>query len=269
MPDQRSLRFAEWTRDEARSAPPDLLFVLPVGATEQHGHHLPLGTDTFHLEHVVNAAARQASEHIAITVTPTLPYGCSDHHLPYGGTMSLSSETMLRVGKELIRSLVGSGARYLFVVNGHGGNRDVLRLLARDAALEAEASIAVAEWWEPAAAELAGARSELRARVPGHAGAFETSIALAVNPDLVREPPADRPSLPEIATAAGEARNSYSSEAHGRWLTFDGYTDYPGEGTARHGCEYVETAITALAAAFTDFVTARQALTVATEKEAK
>jgi creatinine amidohydrolase len=253
----RSLLFAEWTREDARAASADVLFVLPIGATEQHGPHLPIGTDTFHLDRLVEAAARQAAQRIPITVTPTLPFGCSDHHLPFGGTMSLSSETMLRVGAELIRSLAASGARNLFVVNGHGGNQDVLRLLARDVAIELELSIAVASWWDLATEKLAGARSDLGARVPGHAGAFETSVALNLNPDLVRELPADRSTLKTFALAASESRHNYRSEVHGSWLAVDGYTDYPHRASQCHGRLYVDAAVDALAAAFVEFAYAR------------
>src|SRR3954453_21518167 len=93
--------FAEMTREDLRRAAADSLVVLPLGATEQHGPHLPTGTDLFAVEAVVHAAARTASERIPMVVTPPLPFGSSDHHFVFGGTLSLGTETYFRVLRDL------------------------------------------------------------------------------------------------------------------------------------------------------------------------
>jgi creatinine amidohydrolase len=87
--------FAEMTRQELRAiaAKP----VLPLGATEQHGPHLPAGTDFFTVDRLAQAAAQHAASEIAITVAPALPFGSSDHHLIFGATLSLRTETYYRV----------------------------------------------------------------------------------------------------------------------------------------------------------------------------
>ncbi len=91
------LLFHEFTRTELRALAPNALVVLPTGAIEQHGPHLPVGTDFFAVEHVARTAAAEAAAQIPVLVTPTMPFGSSHHHLPFGGTMSLSTETYFRV----------------------------------------------------------------------------------------------------------------------------------------------------------------------------
>jgi creatinine amidohydrolase len=87
------LLFAEMTREELRAVAPDTTVVLPLGATEQHGPHLPSGTDFFTVENLARAATERASAEIAIVVAPALPFGSSDHHLIFGATLSLKTET--------------------------------------------------------------------------------------------------------------------------------------------------------------------------------
>src|SRR5438034_8081666 len=91
------LLFEELTREELCAAAPDTLAILPVGATEQHGPHLPVGTDRFTVEHIARAAAAEAAGRIPVLVAPTLPFGSSHHHLPFGGTLSLGTETYYHV----------------------------------------------------------------------------------------------------------------------------------------------------------------------------
>src|SRR5438034_9863512 len=122
----------EFTRTELAALAPDALLVLPTGAIEQHGPHLPIGTDFFAVEHVTRTAAAEAAAQIPVLVTPTMPFGSSHHHLPFGGTMSLSTETYYRVIYELAESLIVSGFRRMFIVNGHGGNNELIQLVARD-----------------------------------------------------------------------------------------------------------------------------------------
>ena len=76
----------EFTRTELAALAPNALLVLPTGAIEQHGPHLPVGTDFFAVEYVARTAAAEAAAQIPVLVTPTMPFGSSHHHLPFGGT---------------------------------------------------------------------------------------------------------------------------------------------------------------------------------------
>ena len=91
------LLFAELTRDESGKIAGEGLLVLPVGATEQHGPHLPVGTDSMGAEFVARSAAATVADRFPVAVAPTLWYGSSPHHIPFGGTMSLTAATFLSV----------------------------------------------------------------------------------------------------------------------------------------------------------------------------
>ncbi|MGH3587728.1 MAG: creatininase family protein, partial [Pseudonocardia sp.] len=94
----------ELTREQLGAVLPDALVVLPVGATEQHGPHLATGTDALVVDAVARAAVAAAGTDRDLVLAPTLPFGASDHHLPFGGTLSLRVETMTEVVLDLARS---------------------------------------------------------------------------------------------------------------------------------------------------------------------
>ena len=143
------------TREEAARRAPDALVVLPVGATEQHGPHLPLGTDFLIVEHVTRAAAQEARASIDVLVAPTFQTGSSHHHLPFGGTISLSTERYYGALRDMTESLIQSGFRRIFIVNGHGGNHELIELVVRDLALSHACNLAAASYWDLAREPLA------------------------------------------------------------------------------------------------------------------
>ncbi len=243
------LLLEELTRDEARRVAPDTLLVLPVGATEQHGPHLPVGVDAFAVTHVARTAATEAAKQIPVLVAPTLPFGSSHHHLPFGGTMSLSTETYYRVLHDLLESLIVGGFRRIFVINGHGGNNELIQLAARDLVLAHPANIAAASYWTVGAGALAAAQATVTTELPGHSGEFETSVMLALRPDLVREPRPDRPDAPPAVLAPAR----YRAEFHGAWQHIAGYTDRPALARAEHGERYLAAVADEVARAFVEF----------------
>jgi creatinine amidohydrolase len=247
------LLLAEWTRTDAAERAATTLLVLPTGATEQHGPHLPTGTDLLCVEHIAQRAAARAAERIAVVVAPALPFGSSHHHLPFGATLSLGTETYYRVLIDLLESAVSGGFSRVFVLNGHGGNHELVQLAARDLALKQRASVAAASWWTLARDALMAAGAAERGRVPGHAGALETALMLALRPELVHEPPPHRASGPGLDPRP--FADGYRVEESGFWQSLDGYTDSPDRATVAHGRTYVEAAINASADAFVEFFT--------------
>ena len=150
-----------------------LLLIVPLGATEQHGPHLPLGTDTV-IALALSAALADRLGPALAALAPALPYGASGEHQGFDGTLSIGTEALTAVLVELARSATPPGggpfAAVLFV-SGHGGNADALRRGV--AALRAEGR-SVSGWFP----RLQGADA--------HAGRTETSLMLHLRPELVR-----------------------------------------------------------------------------------
>ena len=166
---------ATWTELQDRGAAATLL-VVPLGATEQHGPHLPLATDTL----VASALARQlADARDDVLVAPAVPYGSSGEHADFAGTLSIGQAAIEHLVVELVRSADAFAG--VVLVSGHGGNAEPLDAAA--ATLDAEGR-SVLVWWP---------------HVPGgdaHAGRTETSLLLCLVPPLVRpgaEPGDTRP----------------------------------------------------------------------------
>jgi creatinine amidohydrolase len=223
---------SELTRGEARDGASSSLLLLPLGATEQHGPHLPVGTDSILVEEVARRAAARLAGEVPVVVAPALHFGSSAHHLPFGGTLSLETETYYRVLMDLGRSAVASGFRRLFLLNGHGGNHELAQLAARDLALSHPIDAGAGSWWTMAHDELIASGAWDAHPVPGHAGAFETSAVLALRPELVREP---RPARPAESPAPAPFRAPYRAEFHGSWQAIDGHSDSPADATATAG----------------------------------
>jgi creatinine amidohydrolase len=248
------LLFAEMTREELRAIAADTLVVLPLGATEQHGPHLPAGTDFLTIDHVAREAAAQASAHTSVIVTPPLPFGSSDHHLIFGATLSLGTETYYRVLTDLIRSLATDGFRRIFLLNGHGGNHELAQLAARDIALERPVRVAAGSYWTIAWDALIESQAHLGCRLPGHAGIFETSMMLALRPELVASERPHRDYKRDTDTRS--FYSPYRDERHGSWKEINGYSDSPDGGAEERGLRYQAVVIAAVAKAFVEFAEA-------------
>ena len=173
-----SIRFDALTRDELAAAAPTTTLVIPVGSTEQHGHHLPTSVDAAIVEALTLRAAELAAEQVPVLVAPTLPYGCSHHHLPFGGTMSLTTTTYVEVVCDLVSGLADQGFRSVVLMNGHGGNDAALRVAVDRLTNEIRCGAHVAATSYFQVASTGGS--------PGHAGNFETSLMLALAPELVQ-----------------------------------------------------------------------------------
>jgi len=159
------------------------LLVLPIASVEQHGGHLPVFTDSLLNEGLVEGAVAQLPPDAGVWVLPPLYYGKSTEHCGFSGTLSLSTETLLRVLGDLIAGIAGDGWRRLLIINSHGGNPEVLTLAARDARADFGIRVYVVNTGELYAHESLPER-ELAYGI--HGGALETSIMLALKPEWVR-----------------------------------------------------------------------------------
>ena len=101
--------------------------ILPLGSVEQHGNHLPIGTDTMLAEAVSRAAAEASG---GTVVMPPPWYGFSAHHMRFPGSITLRAETLLALVEDVVASLVRHDFRRILIVNGHGGNNGLIDVLA-------------------------------------------------------------------------------------------------------------------------------------------
>ncbi|MEU6411230.1 creatininase family protein [Microbispora sp. NPDC046933] len=182
----RSHVLSELTSAELASLSPEATLVIPVGATEQHGSRLPVGTDAVVSECVAGMAAARTRS--AVLVAPVLAYGSSHHHLPFAGTLSLRGRTLLVVLGDLLDSAARTGFRRIVVFNGHGGNDDLVRQAARDAVLDHDVTVAAASYWSLGGDRLATMAGEAGiSHVPGHAGAFEAALLLGLGVPIAED----------------------------------------------------------------------------------
>lgn len=154
--------------------------LLPVGAIEQHGPHLPLDTDTFDAVHLANEVARGCSDPKPL-VLPAIAYGVSYHHDEFPGTLSISPETLSRMVYEIGMSAARHGVIKLIIINGHGGNGPTLQYAAQMINRDAHIFTCVdsGETSDADIADLTDTRNDV------HAGEIETSTSLATRPELV------------------------------------------------------------------------------------
>lgn len=157
--------------------------ILPVGAIEQHGPHLPVGVDTAINEAIVRRTLELLPAHLAVIVLPTLPVGKSNEHLAYPGTLSLSAETLLRLWMEIGEAVARAGIRKLLLLNSHGGQQQILDVVARDLRIRCHMLVIAVHVYQLGYPEGLFPLDEIRHGI--HAGAVETSMMLHLAPDLV------------------------------------------------------------------------------------
>lgn len=240
------------TREQVKQLAPDSILLMVTAATEQHGPHLPLGTDTY----IGEAVARSTMEHLEsdtqLVLAPVLPFGSSHHHLPFGA-LSIETGNYLAALNDLLETAITTGFRRIFVINSHGGNADCLRLAGRDRALATSAVIGTANYWDLSRTAIQEASSGQPPQIPGHAGHIETSIMLALQPESVdlQSLPADR----SITTLEAQQTDSKGAliHAHGEWTRIDGYTDVPNRPTAEFGHTLLTVIGRRVAAAVSEF----------------
>jgi creatinine amidohydrolase len=159
--------------------------VLPVAAIEQHGPHLPLATDRIINELFCAELDRELGNRVLIL--PTMAVGCSQHHMDFPGTLTLSHDTFARQAEETLEAVAYHGFKNLVLLNSHGGNQGIGQVMCeRFGATHPECRVVAVTWWRAAAAVLA----ELSETGPGgigHACEFETSLVLLAAPELVDE----------------------------------------------------------------------------------
>jgi creatinine amidohydrolase len=218
--------------------------VLPVGATEPHGKHLPYGQDSFHATEVAQRSCRIANEAGARTIClPSIRYGVDTNQLAFPFAMNVHQSTLNAVVGDLADSLLCHGIRKLVIVNGHGGNE--FKSFLREVFGEREMFISLIDWWTVGSDALA----DLFVHGDDHAGEMETSIALHMHPDLVRPDAAGDGSTRETDfRAINEGWVRVTRPWH--LLTKDSAAGNPEHATPEKGQQYAELCIGRIAEYF-------------------
>ena len=204
--------------------------VVPIASMEQHGHHLPLLTDSF----LATAVAERIHERLPdrILLTPTLWLGASDHHLDFPGTISVSNSLYVEMIKSITRSLVRAGFRRIFFLNGHGGNVAPGETAITEAANDCDqcdaALIALGSYWAIAAPAMKAEAHGMTQKQLSHACEYETSMMLALHGKLVKM---------DLARGHGRATSPPGVRLAGRFhrMTGTGALDTPELATAEKG----------------------------------
>jgi creatinine amidohydrolase len=177
----------EWVRHKAAElkalGSKDAIVVLPIGSVEQHGPHLPTWVDTRLAGEVSLRAARIVAEREPILVLPTIWTGIAEHHMNFGGTITLDYPTMFALLRCVVRSVTRHGFRRVFILNGHGGNIQALSVAVDELTHELKIPIATGNYWqigEQAVHNILEVQKNVM-----HACEGETSMMMALVPECV------------------------------------------------------------------------------------
>jgi creatinine amidohydrolase len=181
-----------------------LIAILPVGAIEQHGPHLPVSVDQAILDGIIRATLPLMPGDLSALYLPTLPIGKSDEHSDYPGTLTLSAATLMAMWVDIGDSVARAGVRKLILLNSHGGQMAPMDIVVREMRRRHGMIAVAASWFAMGLPE--GLFSSQEGRVGIHAGDMETSVMLALDPDLVRMDHA-RDFQPLAAQLAAENRH--------------------------------------------------------------
>jgi creatinine amidohydrolase len=181
IPNARNFAYLNWKQVDALPRDKTLL-VLPTAAIEQHGHHLPLATDTLINNLLLGRALEKLPADLPVYALPPVHYGKSNEHIGFPGTLSVSATTFLAVMRELGASVAHAGFRKLALYNTHGGNTALIDVLARD--LRAEFGLRTFALHGSGGISFSGLTAQEKA-YGFHAGEVETALLLAATPELV------------------------------------------------------------------------------------
>lgn len=235
-PRRPPVRLAElrWPEIAALVEAGESLCVLPVGATEQHGPHLPIGTDTM----IATALCEAASARTGVPLLPTLWVSSSHAHTTaWPGTVSLPPRDAIGVVVEIGGWVAASGFTKFLIVNAHAGNAGVLKVATEELRHDARIRPGLLHWFE-----LEGVRERVTADAADwHANAAETALMLHLHPQLV-----ERAAIRDDADRTGDLVLSYTVRETSR----EGHTGAPSRATAANGAEVFQAAVDGLVERF-------------------
>lgn len=226
--------------------------ILPMAATEQHGPHLPLATDRLIGEHFCRELNERMPE--SILILPSISIGCSDHHMDFVGSLSLSHATFQSQAQDVLDSVMAHGFDRLVLLNSHGGNQGVGQVVMESVGFEnPDIRVVFTSWWRTVDWTAAGLEPE--PGDAGHAGEFETSLMLVIAPELVdTESIQPKANIPTFDWAEGDLIRSGKAGLYRRMtgLTSNGAFGDPGKASAEKGQMITALVVDALVRILTD-----------------
>jgi creatinine amidohydrolase len=181
------MRRLDWaqhrTTEFAAMDPMTTIAILPTAAIEQHGPHLPTGTDTMIAEGMLAELRRTCPEDLNILILPVQAVGKSNEHVHAPGTLTLTAENALRVWTDIGLSVARAGLRKLVIVNSHGGNVDLISIVGRELRVRAGMLVVKCQWSSFGQPE--GMYSDRERAYGIHGGDVETSLMLDFRPETV------------------------------------------------------------------------------------
>lgn len=154
------------------------ILVLPAGSTEQHGPHLPLGTDAL----IAEGIAKLVGKRLGADVAPAIPYGLSEHHMEFRGTITVTPQSYVRFVGDALDAIARHGYKRIVIVNGHGGNIGGLATAVQELNRLHDCEVFIFNWWSLPGVEYPDTKIDY------HAGDMETSVAMALGIELRGEP---------------------------------------------------------------------------------
>lgn len=225
--------------------------VLPVGATEAHGLHLPYATDTVQCEEIARRACRLADERGArVLLLPAIPYGVNENNLGFKWTMSLRPSTLFTIVGDIVASVEHHGIPKMIVLNGHGGNE--FQPLLRELCPRTTVQLMLVNWY------MAAPDAQRRIfEAPGeHGDEMETSLMLYFRPELVHMDLAGDGSVREPVLTAMKEGWGWVARPWDRF-TKDSSFGNPAQASAEKGAAYVEAVVEKLAGLLVEMSAAR------------
>ena len=251
----------EWARLKAHQlrtmANNNAVVILPIASLEQHGPHLPVMTDTRLGQEIAHRAARKSYSERPTVVTPVVWSGLSEHHMAFGGTLTLSHDTFRRVIADLIEAIIRQGFRDILISNSHGGNIIPMQQILDELSPRSEATLVATTYVMEAGEDLSQYLEDQESIM--HACEGETSMMLVCEPDLV-----DTQDLSGVANLRESKHFLNAGTNSYRWRSFtymtqNGVAGNPSSSSADKGEKMLEAGANALANLIIDPVTWAQA----------
>ncbi len=242
-----------WPQAEAYFKESDMV-IIPIGSTECHGRHMPLGTDTMIPDKILQLVEQQNNR---IMIAPTIPYGACESLWPFPGTINLGGDLLYQLVKKVVDNLRIHGARKFLVLNGHGGNIKALERIGYELDNE-RCMMVLLNWWQ-------NVWDMNPLWKGGHGGGEETAAVMAIDPDLIDRTEIDHPLILKDVSEAFQASGFNTVKFKGVTITIPRLTnhvtdngwigpDHPKHATVAWGTEMLDSMATYVVACIEEFV---------------